>query len=529
MSGVLPFTDFAGSVLGARLTKPQQVLCRVSFDGVDPCDLAPDERAIARELFGDVESIPAEARHVVAWLKGARMGGTWLTSLHLVYSALTVDVSLLARGEMAFAPIVAPDLKTARQALRFASGAAHGAPSIAQCIESESADGFVLRRPNDGRLVSVECLAASRGGASLRGRTMVSALMDESSFFRDADSGIVNDSELYRAVVVRVVPGGKLCVISTAWLQSGLLWQLVQANHGKPTGCVAAIAPTLLVRDDPKIRVIVEQERVRDPLNAAREFDCVPFDGAESSFFDPRAIASAVDDSLVLPAPWDEDKADEIVVGVGADFAFRSDSSALVVVQRDADDVYTVLAVEERRPEGGPLKPSAVCADFARTVKRYGCDVVMADSHYRESIVEHLEAAGLYLTPAPAGASGKVEGYVLARTLLHEGRLRLPNLERLLRQLRETYSRPLSGGGLAIDNPRWKSGGHGDLISALVLAVYQASRLGKPVPPKQGPAPGSLEWHAEREAERKQRIIERQRERQWQDQESDDWILGPER
>jgi hypothetical protein len=50
--------------------------------------------------------------------------------------------------------------------------------------------------------------------------------------------------------------------------------------------------------------------------------------------------------------------------------------------------------------------------------------------------------------------------------------VRLPRHDRLLRQLREVTVRPLTGGGMSVSSPR-SPGGHGDLVSALVLALWQ--------------------------------------------------------
>lgn len=290
------FSAFLARVPGIRLTRAQLVLVRVAFDGTEPRQLEGEQRVLARTLFGDVETVPPEVRTVLALLKGARIGGTWLCSMFLTYSALTANLSGLAAGELAFAPIVAPDLKTARQAMRFALGLAK---LVARThIESETADGFVLRR-GDGRTVSIECLAASRGGSAVRGRSMVAALMDESAFFRDADSGVVNDAEIFRALVVRIRQGGILCVISTAWLRTGLLMDLIEKNHGAPRSALAAIAPTTLMRTDSlQLARIIDEERLRDPENAAREFDCVPFEGGAAAFIAAHAIDAMVDDSL---------------------------------------------------------------------------------------------------------------------------------------------------------------------------------------------------------------------------------------
>ena len=59
---------------------------------------------------------------------------------------------------------------------------------------------------------------------------------------------------------------------------------------------------------------------------------------------------------------------------------------------------------------------------------------------------------------------------------MHEGRIKLPKNPRLIRQLKEVVAKPTPGGGLSITSPRRKGAGHGDLVSALVLAIWEAKR-----------------------------------------------------
>lgn len=300
------FEHFLRSVLkvdeSVTLTAAQWVLIRVCFDDIDPIDLPDSDRAIALELFGSVDRIPLECRHVLAVLKGARIGGTWLSALYLLYLGLTADLAGLAKGEQAFGIIVAPDLRLAGQAFRYITGAIEGTPSIARLVVTQTTNSVTLRRP-DGKVITLECLPASRGGSATRGRTLFGALLDEASFFRDPDSGVVNDLEVYRSMVIRVLAGGKLLVVSTAWLESGLLHELIQTNHGHPVTALAAIAPTLTMRDDDRIAQVVDEERTRDPENAAREFDCQPLGAGAGAFFDPAAINAAIDDALPDPLP----------------------------------------------------------------------------------------------------------------------------------------------------------------------------------------------------------------------------------
>lgn len=474
MSEPLAFTAFI-ELLGVRLTLGQRVLSRVAFDGLEPCDLPELERDVARQLFGPVETISPIARAVFTLVAGARGGKTYLDTLRLLHLALTVELAPLAPGEHAFGVIVAPDLRLARQALRFAKGALASSPGL---VAASASDSITVRRP-DGAPVTLECLPATRGGGALRGRSLVGALLDEAAFFRD-ESFVVNDLEIFKAVAARIVPGGQLIIDSTPWAETGVLYQLWRDNHpangtDRPhRTAMVAWAPTLLLRDDAHTAAMVERERERDPDNARREFDAEFMSAGSGLFFEPATIDDAIDRELAQPLPH----VPGAVVGAGGDFAFRSDSSALVVTQREQDK-YTVSRIEERRPQRGqPLLPSAVVADFAELVAGYGARAMVSDGHYRQAIAEHLATARLDLVDAPPGQPGKVEVFTLARSLLRERRVKLPNHPRLVAQLREVVARPTSGGGLQISSPRWQKGGHGDLASAFVLSLWQAHRSG---------------------------------------------------
>lgn len=462
----IAFTRFCADVLRVSLTPGQRVLCMIAYDGMEPKDLEGEDRELARQIFGDVDVISPDARAVVVAVCGARGGKSYvLCGLRLLHLALTVPLTSLAPGEVASGLVVAPDLRLARQCLRYALGAAKVTPAIAARIRNESADGFVIEREH-GRTVALEALPATRGGSAVRGRSLVGGVLDESAFFRDEDYA-VNDVELFKAIAPRVMPEGQVIVASTPWAEGiGLLYELFNANHGAPRTAIAAHAPTTLLRNDSRTRSMVERERERDADNAAREFDAQFMSAGAGLFFDPTAIDLSVDRLAALPLPATR----SAVIAVGADFGFRSDASALVVALLDGD-TYRIADVVELRPQkGAPLIPSAVVASFANVAKRYGCTAVIADRHYEEAIREHLGAHHLRLVPAPDGLAGKLETYTRARALIHERRVKLPEHPRLLAQLKAVTSKPTPGGGLTISSPR-RGGAHGDLVSAFVLAL----------------------------------------------------------
>lgn len=448
--------------LGVKLTPGQRAFARVAYDGEAIADVVG-----AASIFGSIMQCDDGVRRVVVAVCGARAGKSYvLISLRLLHGLLVRRLDTVAPGEKAVSLVVAPDLRLAKQVIGYARGALQSHPRLAELIEGDSEYALTIRRPVDGRMVSLEALPATRGGGAVRGRSLIDAALDESAFFRD-EGYAVNDVELYKAVSPRVLPGGQVIIASTPWAEAGLLYDLFKANYGHPVTALAAHAPTLVMHDSAFTREIVESERQRDPDNARREFDAEFMTRGTGQFFDPNAINAAVND-YELGAVHNR----RFRYAVGVDLGFKSDSSALVVVEWDGSLYRTVELVELRAAPDSPLIPSNVIELFADIAKRYGVNQIISDGHYREAVVEHLRAHKMSIIDAPAGINGKTESYVRAQSVLREGWCVLPDHPRLLSQLRAVVSKPTSGGGLSISSPRKPNGGHGDLVSAWVLAVH---------------------------------------------------------
>jgi phage terminase large subunit-like protein len=225
------------------------------------------------------------------------------------------------------------------------------------------------------------------------------------------------------------------------------------------------------MRDTPQIRSIVERERERDPDNALREFDALFISGGAHAFFDARAIVDATDQNLRLPVARDP----QARVFVGVDWGFVADSTAAVVVQAIGKMLFVSEVLELRPTKGAPLVPSEAAKSVGDAVQRYRGSAIVSDRYYVDAMAEHLNKTGISVLGAPEGQNGKSLAYTVARSLLHEGRVRLPQHGRLLAQLRQVVGKATSGGHIAISSPRWRTGGHGDLVSALVNALWQAN------------------------------------------------------
>ncbi len=495
---VIEFWEFCEKLLNLKLTLGQRVVAKVAFGDYNPEDLEGAEYDIALLLFGGLETVPAGAKRFVCLRLGRGSGKTTLCAAYAVYCAVCQPVKV-GPGDTPYVITIAPDKDTAKLSISMAREMVRGQPALERLIVSDEKTSITLRRP-DGQQVKIEAFAASRGGSSVRGRTILAFLLDEAEFFTsnadgDGKSYSVNDVDLFRALKPRLVRNGKGMLVSTPWPVETLMGAMFERNWGKPTDAVAVKAPTLLVRgDDPDVAANVADEYLKDPENARREYDC-EIDGLiGEGFFDQSALATSihkVEYPGIFNPLWP--------TAAAVDLGFKHDSSTLAIVQFDGRKYHTVYLAEKRPRAGSPLKPSEVIRDFAQIAIRYGCRNVVSDGHYRESVKEHLATYNLGIIDAPEGMKGKQDSFSRVRSVLHEGLVIIPECElstRMLAQAKLVTAKPSPGGGLTIRIPRKVGLGHGDLVSAWVLAVHRLA-YGRIKEEIVRAIPGTPSWNAE--------------------------------
>jgi hypothetical protein len=463
------FSTFEDQVLRVQpASDGQRALTTVAFDRVQPIDLPPALLAKAREIFGPVDYIPEPAWGVLDVIGGRGWGKSQRLIGHYgLFRMLTADLAGLAPGEWGFFAVVAPDVETGAQSFRFALGAAKAAPSIAHLIESESSDRFVIARP-DGRRVAFEVFAASKGGSSVRGRSLVGAGLDEASFFRDRATGTINDADIFSAITPRVLPGGMVVVATTPWLENvGLAATEFTKNFATPTTCIAAHCPTLTMLDTAQNRAMAAREYKRDEDNARRELDAEFLTGGAGLFFGPELVAPAIAPDLPISESWDG-KTPDVVSG---DIGLVQDASAFAATRRVGDQVILVDLLELRPRKGSPLKLSDVVRLGCEFAERHGAKTIRVDHHVLEPAREHLPD-GFHLDPVEGGQAPKAERFLKVRELLRQGQLRIPGqFAQLATQLGDVVSKPTPGGSLSITLPR-RGGTHLDTVSAFVIAAW---------------------------------------------------------
>lgn len=465
------FHEFCRTVLLLNLTDGQEVIARIAFGGEQIADLPEHLVPIAEEMTGlkSGQKIPKRCRRKVLLSLGRGSGKTTLCSAFGIFKSVTVDLSRCGPGDIPRMFVIAPDKETAKLSIGMCREMIRNNQHLNSTVVAEDKFSVTLRRPSDRRLVMIQAVAASKGGVSARGRTIISFILDEAEFFNSGADGeyAVNDSEIYRALKPRLILGGVGMLISTPWPTENMMAEGLEKNFGHPVDALAMVAPTTLVRNDPETLELVQGELQSDPENARREFFCERDALVGGQFFSAADIAQCTEE-YEIPTRF----VPKHRYAASADFGFKSDSSAIVVVGYDGRKYYIADKLEIAPMKGKPLKPSEVVASFAAVAKRFGVTSLITDGHYRESIREHLEPHGLSLLEAPDGINGKHDVFARSKAVLSEGLCILPADRRLKNMLLSVTSRAVSGGKLAIKIPRRKGMGHGDLVSAWVLCIH---------------------------------------------------------
>ena len=247
-----------------------------------------------------IDSVPPEARHVFVAVCGARAGKSYIFgALRLLHLALTSPLDTLAPGELASGLIVAPDLRLARQTLRYALGAANATKAMASGITAETSDSFVIRR-EAGRSVTLECLHAchergqcgSRSQSRRRGARR-ERVLPRRELHRQRWRFVSRDRAAHYARGSNHHP-------DDAMGRGGFGLRALRGQSRRPADGSRGPHAHGAAVDDARTRSMVARETTRDPDNAAREFGAEFMTGGAGLFLDSAAVDSSVDEEIIL-------------------------------------------------------------------------------------------------------------------------------------------------------------------------------------------------------------------------------------
>ncbi len=422
-------------------------------------DLAGAHASIGRErdwfAEGAIEGAP-----LVVLASGEKVGKSW------ILIDLAVSTVLGTKWLGAFA-IKRPGEAWYVDCEYDAIGALQGSP-YASCIVATTADSVTITRP-DGKIVSIEALPATRGGSSLRGRTLVGALLDEVAFFRDADF-VINDEAIVQAVAPRVVGDGQIIACSTPWARMGLLFDLWSSDFGKPRTALVAHATTPLMRNnDPALMAMISREMARNPSNARREY-FAEFTDSEAALLSGADVDAAIDATRERPFRR------TCRYAITCDIGLRNDSTALLVFhtenrKRDNGPPESVLIVDAVR-RLTPTLDQRVTIDqvehaIANLADEYDVTTIAGDLHYADAIAPRLKQRGIRFAELSMSAQERRATSMQARFTSQS--VRLIDDRALVSELKNLRIVRRAGGGFSVGAPDSKRK-HDDLADCLLLA-----------------------------------------------------------
>jgi hypothetical protein len=367
-------------------------------------------------------------------------------------------------GEVAYGIIVAPDMKLASLTLANICGWLDST-ELASLVVSRNTESVTLKRP-DGRVICISVFAASRGGSSIRGRSIFAAVLDESCFFRSADSGVINDGDIYRAIIPRLLPRGWILLASTPWLRAGLTWDLFDANYGKTNAPVfVAKAPTARMRTDSySLLASIEAERRRDPVNASREFGADWLAQAAGNLYGTELLERSIVEYTTRATGE---------VFIGGDLGLVSDMSSFIAVQQGPDGLIVMRDKLEIRPKKGtPLSLHAVLREAAQFAASYNVSEILVDNHILPAARDAIEHGNirLRLKAISESPSDRENRYLGLLEAFKDGRVQIPRrFSAITDQLARIVAEPKSGGGYRFSVSR-VGGDHADSAMALLVA-----------------------------------------------------------
>jgi hypothetical protein len=419
--------------------------------------LSPAELELFKRCTGRDQSPGEQCKE--GWLICGRRGGkSMILALCAAWLSCFHDWrSFFSPGERGHIFVMATGVRQARVIRRYISALIAEVPTLARLIDRESDDQIDL---TNGISIVVE----PANFRTVRGYSIVAALLDEASFWRDDEFSASPDIEVLNALrpAMASVPGAILLVASSPYAQRGIVYNAFHRHFGRSGPVLVWRADTRTMNPTISASFIAE-EFEKDPVVAASEYGrdgTISFRQDIESFVSRAVIdACTVTGRHELPPRLGVNFIGAVDVAGGGG---GGDSFTLAVASRSKEGVAVLDCVREVRP---PFSPDAVVSEFATLLKTYRISKVVGDYYGGEWPIERFRAHGIVYEPS---ARPKSEVYQALLPLLNSGRVELLEIPRLGYQLQALERRVGRSGRDQISEAQ---GSHDDVCNAAALVL----------------------------------------------------------
>jgi hypothetical protein len=432
------------------------LLCAAAMHGLTYGLTAADQAFVGACLGLPVDQLPRDATQRPVIIVGRRGGKGRFVSALAVFAAAFRDYSaVLAPGERGVVVIVAPDRRQCRVVFRYIKALLELTPMLAALVEGTTKDAIQLTNGID-----IEVHTASF--RSIRGYTVVAAILEEAGFLPPADSA-EPDTELITALLPAManVPGAFLAMISSPYARRGELWKAFAEHFGKPGAPVRVWKASTRTMNAGIPQALVDRAYQDDPAAADAEY------GANFRTDAELLVSLSVLEAATMRGRHAVPRVPSVEYVAFVDpSGGSSDEMTLAVASRTAAGVAVVHALEA---VAAPFNPDDVVERFAAVLRSYGLVEVTGDAYGGEWPRARFAAHGIEYRVSD---KTKTEIYKAFLPLLNGGRVELLDEPRMLRQFERLERRTTRGGREVIDHP---PGGKDDRANAAAGALVQAT------------------------------------------------------
>src|SRR6516164_4854618 len=223
------------------------------------------------------------------WLIAVRRAGkSFILALVACYLAVFKDWRpYLTAGELGTIRIIATDRAQAKVIFRYAKALLTQVPSIEELIVRTTDEQIEL---NNGIVIEIQT-ASFR---SVRGHTVVAALLDECAFWRDEISANP-DEEILAAIrpAMATIPGAMLLCASSPYSRRDILWRAFKEHWGRADSDVLVWKAATRTMDPTVPQKVIDDALQEDPSKAGAEY-LAEFRSDIETFVDREVVESAV-------------------------------------------------------------------------------------------------------------------------------------------------------------------------------------------------------------------------------------------
>lgn len=418
------------------------------------------ERRAFAKVAGDRS--PPKDKVAELWAVVGRRGGKSRAAAAVaVYVACFLDwKDRLASGEVGYVLTLSPSTSQAKLVFGYALAFLESSPILRKQIDSVTQSEIRLKNN-----ITIAIHPASF--RTVRGRTLVACVMDESAYWRDETSANP-DLEVYRALLPALgTTDGMLVGISSPYRRSGLLFTRYRDHFGKDgdilvvKGATVAFNPTISKR-------VIDRARADDPQSARAEWDG-EFRDDLSGLLTDALIDAAIDRVRPLELPRLRGTRYHAFVDASGG---RHDSYTMTIGHREGDLKSGKFVADCVRGVKPPFDPQVVTRDMAALAQSFGISRVTGDNYSGEWVAGAFKDAGLTYEKADRPKS---ELYLEAVPVFSRHGVSIPDHPILIRELRLLERRVHRSGRDSVDHPQ---NGSDDYANSLVGCLQCTMKRG---------------------------------------------------